>query len=218
MSLCKPYWGRLIENLNEQHAAGKKIFPPKELIFDAFNVCPFEKIKVVIIGQDSYHGKGPDGVAQATGLSFSVPLGQPIPPSLERIYRELKSDTAAHPTGTEYKTPTHGCLRRWADQGVLLLNATLTVNEGEPNSHESFGWSQFTDAVVKYLSSKGSHFVFMLWGSFAQKKCASVNQKRHCVLKAPHPSPKSPGCFLGCKHFSKANTYLKSVDKDPILW
>lgn len=216
----KEYWGKLIGSLNVQHSAGKQIFPPKPLIFEAFNCCPMAKIKVVILGQDPFFTP-----KCATGLSFSVPPTEPIPPSLVTIFRELKSDMTATKTGPttspdakEFKPATNGCLRRWADQGVLLLNSTLTVNEGEPNSHESFGWSQFTDAVVKYLSSQGNQIVFLLWGSVAQRKASGVIQKKHCVLKAPHPSPNSPGVFLGCKHFSKANTYLKSVGKDPIVW
>jgi uracil-DNA glycosylase len=202
-----PYWKRLIECLNREHTGGAEIYPAKSQIFAALNRCPIDKIKAIIIGQDPYHGQD-----QAIGLCFSVPIGQRIPPSLENIHRELKNDVP------DFKIPLHGDLGSWADRGVLLLNSTLTVTRGKANSHESFGWSMFTDAVIKLINVRTTSTVFLLWGSFAQKKCSIVNQKKHCILKAPHPSPNSQASFLSCKHFSKANDYLKSIEKEPIDW
>jgi uracil-DNA glycosylase len=221
----KPYWGKLMECLNKQYDMGKIIWPPKANIFEALNICRIlAKIKVVILAQDPYP-------INATGLCFSsLPTTSiaDIPKSLVTIFRELKMDMSSSATAEvkkdasevkrEYKAPINGCLKRWAEQGVLLLNCTMTVNEGEPNSHQSFGWIQFTDAVIKYISSKGNHIVFLLWGSFAHMKASMIEQKKHKVLKAPHPSPKSQGVFLGCKHFSLANAYLKSVNKEPIAF
>ncbi|KAJ3302665.1 hypothetical protein HDV03_004785 [Kappamyces sp. JEL0829] len=166
-------------------------------------------VKVVIIGQDPYHGPG-----QAHGLCFSVQKGVRVPPSLVNIYKELSSDL-----GTQFKIPGHGMLQAWQSQGVLLLNATLTVRKGAPNSHAKWGWAQFTDAVIQYLAKNRANLVFMLWGGFAQKKGSHIDPKRHLVLKAAHPSPLGADKgWWGSKHFSKANAYLESKGKDPIEW
>ena len=193
--------------LRERKATGARIFPPGPQIFSALDATPFEQVKVVILGQDPYHGAG-----QAHGLSFSVPPGVAIPPSLDNIYKELGRDLGL-------PRPAHGCLQRWAEQGVLLLNAVLTVEEGRPGAHQGKGWEGFTDAIVGALGREREHLVFMLWGSYAQKKGAVIDPQRHRVLKAPHPSPLSAHRgFLGCGHFSAANAYLQRHGIAPIDW
>ncbi len=189
----------------KQHQA--VMYPPGPQIFNALNSTPFESVRVVILGQDPYHGPG-----QAHGLCFSVLPGVKIPPSLANIYREIESDLG---------TPraSHGCLQSWAEQGVLLLNAVLTVERGQAGSHQGKGWELFTDNVVQFLNDKRQNLVFMLWGSYAMKKGAVINPRKHLVLKAPHPSPLSAHRgFLGCKHFSHANAYLQEHGIDPIDW
>jgi uracil-DNA glycosylase len=183
------------------------VFPPPKLVFNAFTLCPFDQVKVVILGQDPYHGP-----SQAHGLSFSVPENIPIPPSLRNIYKEINADL-----GTPI--PQTGNLEHWATQGVLLLNATLTVLPNIPGSHQGLGWETFTDAVIKKVSEEKEHVVFLLWGKYAQAKQALIDQDKHLVLTAPHPSPFSAHTgFLGCKHFSKTNTYLKQHNQLPINW
>ncbi|MCA9362970.1 uracil-DNA glycosylase [Candidatus Kaiserbacteria bacterium] len=183
------------------------IYPPASLVFNAFNLTPLDEVKVVILGQDPYHGIG-----QAHGLSFSVPDGVKIPPSLQNIYKEIKNDI-----GTEI--PESGNLERWAKQGVLLLNATLTVPAGTAGGHQGLGWETFTDAVIKKISDKKEHVVFLLWGNFARSKSNLIDKKKHLVLEAPHPSPFSAHSgFFGCKHFSKTNTYLKNNNLSEIDW
>jgi uracil-DNA glycosylase len=185
----------------------RAVYPPPRLIFNAFALCPFPTVKVVILGQDPYHGHG-----QAHGLSFSVPDGMSLPPSLQNIYKEIVADTGAEP-------PKSGNLERWAKQGVLLLNATLTVRRGEPASHRGIGWETFTDAVISKISTEKNHVVFMLWGKYAQDKRALIDEKKHCVLIAAHPSPLSArNGWFGCRHFSRANAYLKAHGQKPIAW
>ncbi len=189
----------------KQHQA--VMYPPGPQIFNALNSTPFESVRVVILGQDPYHGPG-----QAHGLCFSVLPGVKIPPSLANIYREIESDLG---------TPraSNGCLQSWAEQGVLLLNAVLTVERGQAGSHQGKGWELFTDNIVQLLNDKRQNLVFMLWGSYAMKKGAVINPRKHLVLKAPHPSPLSAHRgFLGCKHFSHANAYLQEHGIDPIDW
>ena len=183
------------------------IFPKGSEYFSALNATTFENVKVVILGQDPYHGPG-----QAHGLSFSVKPGVPLPPSLKNIYKELHGDLGL-------PLPKTGYLKPWADQGVLLLNATLSVEQGQAGSHQGKGWEEFTDEVIRQLNEHGEHIVFLLWGSYAQKKGAGIDPKKHLVLKAPHPSPLSAHRgFLGCKHFSKTNEYLRAHGKEPIDW
>ena len=183
------------------------IYPPIDLLFNAFKLTPLEKVTVVILGQDPYHGKG-----QAIGLSFSVPDGEKIPPSLKNIYKELQADL-----GTE--TSTSGDLTRWAAQGVLLLNSTLTVAHKQAGSHQGRGWESFTDAVIKKISSERQQVVFFLWGAYAGAKSSLIDDKKHLILKAPHPSPLSAHRgFLGCKHFSKCNEYLQENQGTKIEW
>lgn len=203
----QPYMQQLREFLviRKQHRA--IIYPPGKLIFNALDSTPFDKVKVVILGQDPYHGPG-----QAHGLSFSVLPGVRIPPSLANIYRELNDDLGL-------PIPRHGCLQTWAERGVLLLNAVLTVERGQAGSHQNKGWETFTDAVVHKLEQNRKHLVFMLWGSYAQRKGAVIDARKHLVLKSPHPSPLSAHRgFLGCKHFSKANQYLQQQQLEPIDW
>jgi uracil-DNA glycosylase len=203
----KPYMTDLRAFLRKEVAARKRIFPKGSEFFAALNHTPFENVKVVILGQDPYHG--PD---QAHGLCFSVKPGVDIPPSLVNIYKELKADLGIEP-------PNHGFLQSWADQGVLLLNATLSVEAGRAGSHQNKGWEQFTDAVIDHLNREREGLVFVLWGSYAQKKGAMIDAKRHLVLKGPHPSPLSAyRGFFGCKHFSQINAYLKSRGEKPIDW
>lgn len=203
----RPYFQQIVLHLKTERAAGKTIYPPGSLIFQAFSLTPFEKVKVVIIGQDPYHGAG-----QAMGLSFSVPNGVTLPPSLLNIYKELRQDIGL-------PIPSHGNLSTWAAQGVLLLNAALTVRANEPNSHAQIGWHDFTDAVIRKISEQREGVVFMLWGRFAQEKQLLIDGLKHLVLKAAHPSPFSADKgFFGCNHFSKANEYLVKMGEDPIDW
>ncbi len=203
----KPYFRQIKAFLQEELARGVTIYPPPPLIFNAFNLTPFDKVKVVILGQDPYHGEG-----QAHGLCFSVPPGVPHPPSLQNIFKELQDDLGIPP-------PKCGDLTRWALQGVLLLNAILTVRAHQPGSHRGIGWERFTDAVLKKISDLKEGVVFMLWGKFAQEKKKLIDGRKHLILTASHPSPYSANNgFFGCRHFSKANMYLKRVGKEPINW
>lgn len=203
---AKPYFESLVNFLREEKAAGKKIFPPGSQIFRAFDLTPVKDVKVVILGQDPYHGLG-----QAHGLSFSVPHGVPAPPSLKNIFKEIESDLGVKMSGCPN-------LENWASQGVLLLNAVLTVRSGEAASHSKIGWEQFTDAVIKYISDNCEGVVFMLWGNFARTKSALIDHSRHHVLEAAHPSPLARGAFFGCRHFSKANAALSTSGRTPIDW
>ena len=203
----QPYMQQLRAFLLEEKAAGKAIFPPGPLIFNALNSTPLSKVKVVIIGQDPYHGPG-----QAHGLCFSVQPGVRPPPSLQNIYKEIHRDLG-HPI------PNHGCLQSWAEQGVLLLNAVLTVTQGQAGAHANRGWERFTSRIIEILNSECEHLVFMLWGSYAQKKGQHIDTSRHCVLKSVHPSPLSAHRgFIGCGHFSAANAYLMEKGREPINW
>lgn len=202
----KPYFATLTQFVRSEYAT-RQIFPPGRQIFNAFDLCPFDHVKVVIIGQDPYHDDG-----QANGLCFSVNPGTPFPPSLQNIFKEI-SDDLGRPM------PTDGDLSRWARQGVLLLNATLTVRAHQAGSHQGKGWEQFTDAVIHELSAHRDHLVFMLWGSYAKAKGAQIDTSRHCILTAAHPSPLSAyRGFFGCHHFSLANAYLTSHGITPIDW
>lgn len=202
----KPYFEELIRFVKEEYAT-RRIYPRGSNIFRAFDKCPLDKLKVVIIGQDPYHGPG-----QAHGLCFSVAEGVPHPPSLQNIFKEVAADI-----GTPI--PASGNLDRWAEQGVLLLNAVLTVREHEAASHAGKGWETFTDAVVRKIAERKQGVVYLLWGSYAQRKGAIADPTQNCILKAVHPSPLSAyRGFLGCKHFSKANEYLISTGQTPINW
>lgn len=193
--------------LRAEKAAGKRIHPPGRQMFAALDAVPFDAVRVVILGQDPYHGPG-----QAHGLSFSVPPGIAIPPSLLNIFKEIERDLGL-------PMPRHGCLQHWASQGVLLLNAVLSVEEGRAGSHAGKGWEGFTDAIIDALSREREGLVFLLWGSYAQKKGELIDRQRHCVLKAPHPSPLSAHRgFLGCGHFGKANRWLQGRGSTPIDW
>lgn len=203
----QPYMRALQDFLSDEKAAEKVIYPPSEQVFAAFNQTPFNKVKVVILGQDPYHGP-----SQAHGLCFSVAQGVKAPPSLVNIYKELVSDVAI-------EMPDHGQLSRWAEQGVLLLNSVLTVEQAQANAHQGKGWEAFTDRVIAVINAQREHIVFMLWGSYAQKKGAMIDRSRHCVLSAPHPSPLSAyRGFFGCKHFSQANDYLELQGLKAINW
>jgi len=203
----KPYFQHIITFLKAEKATGKIIYPPGPLIFNAFKQTPFDKLKVVLLGQDPYHNKG-----QAHGLSFSVPDGVPKPPSLVNIFKELHSDLGI-------KIPESGNLEKWARQGVLLLNASLTVRQNEPGSHAKIGWLQFTDSVIRKISDEKEGIVFLLWGKFAQEKQALIDETKHFVLKAAHPSPYSANNgFFGCRHFSMTNELLMKQHKSPIDW
>ncbi len=209
--LQRPDMQELSAFLRREKAAGKRIFPPGPRIFSALDATPFDQVKVVVLGQDPYHGAG-----QAHGLCFSVLPGVPVPPSLLNIFKEIQGDLGIPP-------PDHGCLLPWARQGVLLLNAVLTVQMGAAASHQGRGWERFTDAVIRLVNARPEPVVFMLWGSHAQKKAAFVDSiergGRHLVLKAPHPSPLSAhNGFFGCRHFSKANAFLESRGMKPIDW
>lgn len=199
------YIEKLKDFLKEERAL-HTIYPKKAEVFNAFKLTPFESVKVVILGQDPYHG-----LNQAHGLSFSVNYGVKIPPSLFNIYKELNSDIS-------FTLPNHGNLTKWANQGVLLLNATLTVRAGEPGSHQKKGWETFTDAVIKLISDEKENCVFLLWGNFAKSKINLIDSAKHLVLTAAHPSPLAGGAFFGCKHFSKTNDYLKLHHLIPIDW
>ncbi|MFN0204526.1 MAG: uracil-DNA glycosylase [Bacteroidia bacterium] len=201
------YFLKLKEFLKTEKAAGKMIFPPGNLIFNAFEKTPFDKVKVVIIGQDPYHGAG-----QAHGLSFSVPMGMPIPASLRNIYKELEADISG------FVKPKHGNLEKWAEQGVLMLNATLTVEATKAGSHQKKGWEQFTDAVIKQINDEKEGVIFLLWGRYAQDKGKVIDTSRHHVLVAAHPSPLAGDAFLGNKHFSKTNELLQAQGQEPIDW
>ncbi|MBL7736626.1 MAG: uracil-DNA glycosylase [Chitinophagaceae bacterium] len=203
----KPYFLEAVSFLKAEKALHKTIFPPGSLIFNAFNTTPFDKVKVVLLGQDPYHGKG-----QAHGLSFSVPRGVRPPPSLVNIFKELESDTGV-------PIPDHGDLTNWARQGMLLLNSCLTVRENEPLSHSKIGWIPFTDSVIAKISSLKEHVVFLLWGKYAQEKQSLIDRNKHLVLRAAHPSPFSAfNGFFGCRHFSQTNEYLVKHGIDPIDW
>lgn len=202
----KAYFQELAASLHAAKAAGRRIYPPGPQIFRAFDLCPVDKVKVVILGQDPYHGAG-----QAMGLSFSVPSGVPAPPSLKNIFREIETDCSIRMSGNTDLTP-------WAQQGVLLLNAILTVEANIAASHSRLGWETFTDAVISYLNSNRRDIVFMLWGSFARSKARLIDPQRHCVLQAAHPSPLARGAFFGCRHFSKANEFLSLHGMTPVNW
>ncbi len=202
----KPYFEQLTDFVRAEYASGE-VFPKGRDIFRAFDKCPFESLKVVIIGQDPYHGVG-----QANGLCFSVGDGVPFPPSLQNIFKEVNTDTGA-------PIPTSGNLDRWAEQGVLLLNAVLTVRAHQAASHAGRGWEQFTDAVVRAIATRKQGVVYMLWGSYAQKKGAIADPNNNLILKSVHPSPLSSyRGFFGCRHFSRANEYLASIGKNQIVW
>ncbi len=206
-SFEESYFLQIIEHLKAEKATNTVIYPPGSKIFYAFEKTPFTKVKLVILGQDPYHGPG-----QAHGLSFSVPAGIAIPRSLQNIFKELQSDIGL-------KIPVSGDLSPWAEQGVLLLNASLTVRANEPASHAQIGWLQFTDHVIRKLSEEKQHLVFLLWGKFAQDKQNLIDSSKHLILKAAHPSPFSADRgFFGCKHFSKANEYLMHQGFEPIDW
>jgi uracil-DNA glycosylase len=202
----KPYFSELIQFVRTEYATAT-VFPPGKEIFRAFDVCRFQDVRVVIIGQDPYHGPG-----QANGLCFSVRDGVKPPPSLVNIFKEIKNDLGK-------PIPASGDLERWAQQGVLLLNATLTVRASSPGSHQNKGWEQFTDAVIELISTQKEHVVFLLWGAYAQKKGAVIDRSRHCVLMSAHPSPFSADRgFFGSKHFSKANEYLQAQGLKGVNW
>jgi uracil-DNA glycosylase len=203
----RPEMHALSEFLRAEKRAGKRIYPPGPEIFAALAATPFAAVKVVILGQDPYHGPG-----QAHGLCFSVRPGVPVPPSLLNIFAEIESDLGL-------PRPDHGCLTLWAQRGVLLLNSVLTVQAGMAGSHQGKGWEGFTDRVIDELNRGREHLVFLLWGSYAQAKGKLIDGRRHCVLKAPHPSPLSAHRgFLGCRHFSKTNQYLESQNQAPVDW
>ncbi len=202
----KPYFVQLAEFVRQEYRT-QQIFPPAKLIFNAFDLCPFDRVKVVIIGQDPYHGIG-----QAHGLSFSVNEGVEIPPSLRNIYKEIRDDLGIEPL-------PHGNLERWARQGVLLLNATLTVRANMAGSHQKHGWEQFTDCAIRTLATQREHIVFMLWGNYAQQKAQFIDPAKHLILRSVHPSPLSASRgWFGCKHFSQANNYLTQNGLEPIDW
>ena len=214
----KPYFELLTSFVRQQYQS-KEVFPPGKQIFAAFDCCPFDKVKVVVLGQDPYHEPG-----QAHGLCFSVQQGVRVPPSLQNIYKEIADDlgrpsSCATATVEGQQTGMSGDLTGWAKQGVLLLNATLTVEAHRAGSHQNKGWEVFTDAVIEQLANRRENLVFLLWGAYAQRKAAFVDTKRHLVLKAAHPSPLSAyNGFFGCKHFSKTNAYLVQHGKQPIDW
>lgn len=203
----QPYFVQVKATLLAAKQAGQVVFPPGKMIFNAFNRTPFDQVKVVIIGQDPYHKPN-----QAMGLSFSVPPGIRVPPSLINIYKELER------TIPGFQRPGHGDLTAWADQGVLLLNASLTVEQGNAGSHSKIGWQQFTDAVIQEISDQKSNVVFLLWGNFAKKKAELINADKHHVLTAVHPSPLAGGAFIGCDHFAKCNKLLENNGFSPINW
>lgn len=215
----KEYFQKISSFLHNEKRSGKVIYPPGGLIFNAFNLTPFEKVKVVILGQDPYHNPG-----QAHGLSFSVPDGIPAPPSLINIYKEIESDlygngnNCCNNSGIPRTRSGSGNLTSWAQQGVFLLNAMLTVEAGRAASHSNIGWQNFTDAVIRSLSEHREHLVFMLWGNFAKSKAELIDQSRHLVLTAAHPSPLARGAFFGCRHFSQCNNYLHRFGMEPINW
>ena len=203
----KPYFQQIVLHLKTEKLQGKIIYPPGPYIFNAFNTTPFDQVKVVILGQDPYHGAG-----QAHGLCFSVLNGVQSPPSLLNIFKELQDDIGI-------PVPRNGNLIHWAQQGVFLLNASLTVRAGEPMSHAKIGWAEFTDTVIRKISEDKNHVVFILWGKFAQEKRVLIDESKHLILRSVHPSPLSAyGGFFGCKHFSKTNQWLISKGIDPVDW
>ncbi len=205
-AFAAPSFKRLAEFVREAYGS-RSVYPPPKRIFAALDAVPFEKVRVVILGQDPYHGPG-----QAHGLCFSVPEGVPKPPSLQNIFKEIHQDLGL-------PIPASGNLQHWADQGVLLLNATLTVEAGQAGSHQGRGWEEFTDAVIKRLSDDRVGLVFLLWGAYAQKKGAHIDRAKHLVLTAPHPSPLSVhNGFFGCRHFSRTNGYLAAKGERPVEW
>lgn len=203
----KSYFQQIIAHINREAKAGKCIYPANDQVFNAIKLTPYDAVKVVIIGQDPYHGPN-----QAHGLAFSVQAGIPQPPSLKNIFKEIQADLGI-------PVPNTGCLTPWAKQGVLLLNAILTVQAGQPQSHAHIGWQHFTDCIIQHLNDHSEPIVYLLWGSYAQKKSALIDQRKHYVLTATHPSPLSAHRgFLGCRHFSKANALLKQAGREPIDW
>ena len=202
----KPYFESLAARIRQEISEGQTVYPPGKDIFKAFELTPISKVKAVILGQDPYHGPG-----QAMGLSFSVPEGVRTPPSLVNIFKEIESDLGVKMSGSPN-------LKKWADQGVLMLNAVLTVRSGAPTSHRKIGWQTFTDAVIECISDKCSGVVFLLWGNYARSKASLIDSSKHYVLEAAHPSPLARGAFFGCKHFSKTNEILLSQGKTPIDW
>ena len=202
----EPYFAALVRFLHEEKAAGKTIYPPGGQIFRAFELTPVDSVKVVILGQDPYHGYG-----QAMGLCFSVPENVPAPPSLRNIFKEIEDDLGVRMSGSPDLEP-------WARQGVLLLNAILTVRAGEAASHSAIGWQRFTDAVIRYVSDHCEGVVFLLWGNYARSKRELIDGSRHLILEAAHPSPLARGAFFGCRHFSQANEYLQRQGKTPVDW
>lgn len=201
-----PYFDQLSLSLKKAKVEGKTIYPPGPLIFNAYDTVAPDAVKVVILGQDPYHNPG-----EAMGLSFSVPKGVKVPPSLKNIYKELATDLGC-------AVPNHGDLSSWASQGVFLLNAFLTVEKNNAGSHRNTGWHYFTDATIQYLSDHFEHIVFMLWGNFARNKKVLINNAKHLILESAHPSPLAGNAFQGCKHFSQANSYLKANGKNEIDW
>ena len=203
---AKDYFNEIASTLREMKAVGHIIYPPGPLIFNAFRLTPWNEVRVVILGQDPYHGAG-----EAMGLCFSVPKGIKVPPSLKNIFKEIQEDLAIAP-------PSHGDLTEWAQQGILLLNASLTVEKDKPNSHKSLGWHRFTDRVIQVLSDHKTGLVFLLWGNYAKSKKILIDSNRHLILESPHPSPLAGGGFFGHHHFSKTNQYLKNQGFEPIRW
>ncbi|PVX38831.1 uracil-DNA glycosylase [Pasteurella langaaensis DSM 22999] len=204
----QPYFQQILAQVQQARQAGKIVYPPQNEIFSAFKLTEFEQVKVVILGQDPYHGPN-----QAHGLAFSVKPSVKIPPSLLNMYKELKNE---YP---DFQIPNHGYLVPWAEQGVLLLNTVLTVEQGQAHSHANFGWETFTDHVIQALNERRENLVFLLWGSHAQRKGQFIDRTKHCVLTAVHPSPLSANRgFFGCGHFAKANDYLSSKNLSPIKW
>ena len=201
-----PYFRKLATALKSEISEGKTVYPPGPLIFEAFAKTPFDRTKVLILGQDPYHNPG-----EAMGLSFSVPRGVRVPPSLGNIFKEMRDDVG-------FTTVGHGDLSHWAEQGVLLLNAMLTVRHKTPKSHHKLGWQHFTDAVIRAISDQKQHVVFMLWGSFARQKAELIDGTKHLILEAAHPSPLARGAYFGSKHFSQANAYLEENGLEPIDW
>jgi len=206
----KQYFEKLTSFVKDEYKSGA-VYPPPKFIFRAFELTPFEKVKVVILGQDPYHGPG-----QANGLSFAVPSEMRLPPSLQNIFKELEADLNPTPQGRTLRKT--GDLERWAKQGVLMLNATLTVRAHTAGSHQNKGWEQFTDAVIKALNDQKEHVVFILWGNYAKKKGEHIDRARHCVIESAHPSPLARGAFFGSKPFSKTNKYLEAQGQKPIDW
>ena len=226
MTMLKPQWQKIIAHeqqqdyfkkltseVKKQRLSGEVIFPLEEDVFSAFASVDLSDVKVVILGQDPYHGVGKNGESQAHGLAFSVRKGIKVPPSLVNIYKELTQDI------TDFKTPEHGYLVEWAEQGVLLLNTVLTVKQGQAHSHAKLGWETFTDKIIAEINQHNQGCVFLLWGSHAQKKGKSIDQQKHLVLAGPHPSPLSAyRGFFGCQHFSKANQWLVAQNRSAINW